>query len=274
MDPKEIVNIEIDVLLEAIHQRYDYDFSQYARASLNRLVHDFLIKENYATPSQLIPNILYDEDTFDRFLLELSVTFTEFFRDPSYFNAITEIIFPVLKTYPFFKIWFAGCATGEEVYSLAILLAEANLLKRAKIYATDYNKQAIAIAKSGIYDAKKIEGKALAYSNAGGNSVLSHYYTKRHDTIKFNDSLQNDITFACHNLVKDSAFGEMHMVICRNVLIYFDQDLKDHTLNLLNNSLSKRGFICLGNKETLRYSVLHNQYSIISEENKMFRKIN
>ncbi|PCK03820.1 MAG: chemotaxis protein CheR [Alteromonadaceae bacterium] len=273
MDTKEIVDIEIDVLLEAIHRRYDYDFSKYARPSLNRRVQGFLMKEKLETPSQLIPNILRDKYLFDRFLAELSVTVTEFFRDPGFFNAVKETIFPILKTYPFFKIWHAGCATGEEVYSLAILLKEANLLGRARIYATDYNKQALSKAKSGVYPIKKLVDVESAYCDAGGNRRLTDYYTEADNEIKFNGSLQKDITFAYHNLVKDGVFGEMHMVICRNVLIYFDKDLRDHALTLFNNSLAKRGFICLGHKETLSYSVLHNEYNNLSGTNKIFRRV-
>jgi len=274
LDAKQIAEIEVDVLLEAIRLRYDYDFKNYARASLKRRVHSLLSKENLEMPYQLIPRILYDNKIFDKFLSEMSVTVTELFRDPPFFKSIQEIIFPVLKTYPYFKIWHAGCATGEEVYSLAILLKEAGLLDKAKIYATDYNKQSLDLAKAGIYDASNMEKNAEAYIKAGGKKSLDHYYTQQYDAFKFKDELNKNVTFAYHNLVKDGVFGEMHMVICRNVLIYFDKDLQNHAFTLFDNSMVKRGFLCLGSKETIDYSVLKSQYETFSKPNKIYRKKN
>ena len=274
MDAKKIAEIEVDVLLEAIRLRYDYDFKNYARASLKRRVHSLLSKENLEMPYQLIPRILYDNKIFDKFLSEMSVTVTELFRDPPFFKSIQEIIFPVLKTYPYFKIWHAGCATGEEVYSLAILLKEAGLLGKAKIYATDYNKRSLDIAKAGIYSASNMEKNSEAYLKAGGKKSLNHYYTEQYDAFKFKDDLNKNITFAYHNLVKDGVFGEMHAVICRNVLIYFDKDLQNHAFTLFDNSMVKRGFLCLGSKETIDYSVLKNQYETFSRSNKIYRKTN
>ncbi len=274
MDAKQIAEIEVDVLLEAIRLRYDYDFKNYARASLKRRVHSLLAKENLEMPYQLIPRILYDHKIFDKFLSEMSVTVTELFRDPPFFKSIQEIIFPVLKTYPYFKIWHAGCATGEEVYSLAILLKEAGLLDKAKIYATDYNKRSLDIAKAGIYDASNMEKNSEAYLKGGGKKSLDHYYTEQYDAFKFKDELNKNITFAYHNLVKDGVFGEMHVVICRNVLIYFDKDLQNHAFTLFDNSMVKRGFLCLGSKETIDYSVLKNQYETFSKPNKIYRKTN
>ncbi len=274
MDAKQIAEIEVDVLLEAIRLRYDYDFKNYARASLKRRVHSLLSKENLEMPYQLIPRILYDHKIFDKFLSEMSVTVTELFRDPPFFKSIQEIIFPVLKTYPYFKIWHAGCATGEEVYSLAILLKEAGLLDKAKIYATDYNKRSLDMAKAGIYSTGNMEKNSEAYLKAGGKKSLNNYYTQQYDAFKFNDDLKKNITFAYHNLVKDGVFGEMNMVICRNVLIYFDKDLQNHAFTLFDSSMIKRGFLCLGSKETIEYSVLKNQYETLSKPNKIYRKAN
>jgi len=274
LDAKQIAEIEVDVLLEAIRLRYDYDFKNYARASLKRRVHSLLAKENLEMPYQLIPRILYDHKIFDKFLSEMSVTVTELFRDPPFFKSIQEIIFPVLRTYPYFKIWHAGCATGEEVYSLAILLKEAGLLDKAKIYATDYNKRSLDIAKAGIYNADNMEKNSEAYLKAGGQKTLNNYYTEQYDAFKFKDDLNKNVTFAYHNLVKDGVFGEMHMVICRNVLIYFDKDLQNHAFTLFDNSMVKRGFLCLGSKETIDYSVLKSQYETFSKPNKIYRKLN
>jgi len=274
VDPKKIAEIEIDVLLEAIRLRYDYDFKSYARASLNRRVQSLLTKENLEMPYQLIPRILYDHTIFDKFLSEMSVTVTEFFRDPPFFKAIQDIIFPVLQTYPYVKIWHAGCATGEEVYSLAILLKEAGLLNKAKIYATDYNKRSLEVAKEGIYSTSNLEANKKAYLNAGGEKSLDHYYTEQYEAFKFQDSLKENMTFAYHNLVKDGVFGEMNIVICRNVLIYFDKDLQDHAFTLFNSSLVRKGFMCLGSKETIDYSAIKDQYETFSKPNKIFRRKN
>jgi len=272
MELTEIADIEIDTLLDAIRRRYDYDFSKYARSSLKRRINGLLIKEKLDMPYQLIPRILYDEEVFNRFLSELSVTVTEMYRDPEFFLNIVESIFPVLETYPYFKIWHAGCATGEEAYSLAILLKEAGLLNRAKIYATDYNNKSIDIAKQGIYNAENIELSNTSYIKAGGKHHFADYYSDHLEAIKFNDELKNSITFAYHNLVKDGVFGEMNLIICRNVFIYFDKELQDYVLNLFNESTISKGFLCLGNKETIRFSILKDKYNILSESNSIYRK--
>jgi len=272
MELTEIAEIEIDILLDAIRRRYDYDFSHYARSSLKRRVNGLLIKEKLDMPYQLIPRILYDEQVFNRFLSELSVTVTEMYRDPEFFLNLLESIFPVLDTYPYFKIWHAGCATGEEAYSLAILLKEAGLLNRAKIYATDYNNKSIDIAKKGLYSAENIEANKKSYLKAGGKKCFSDYYAKHYDAIKFDDELRNAITFAYHNLVKDGVFGEMNLIICRNVFIYFDNELQNDVLGLFNESVINKGFLCLGNKETIRFSVLKDKYEPISESNSIYRK--
>jgi len=272
MELTEIAEIEIDILLDAIRRRYDYDFSHYARSSLKRRVNGLLIKEKLDMPYQLIPRILYDEQVFNRFLSELSVTVTEMYRDPEFFFNLLESIFPVLDTYPYFKIWHAGCATGEEAYSLAILLKEAGLLSRAKIYATDYNNKSIDIAKKGLYSAENIEANNKSYLKAGGKKCFSDYYTKHYDAIKFDDELRSTITFAYHNLIKDGVFGEMNLIICRNVFIYFDNELQNDVLRLFNESIINKGFLCLGNKETIRFSILKDKYNSLSERNSIYRK--
>ena len=274
MELAEIAEIEIDTLLEAIRLRYDYDFSNYARSSLKRRINGLLIKEKLDMPYQLIPRILYDEQVFNRFLSELSVTVTEMYRDPEFFLNLVESVFPVLNTYPYFKIWHAGCATGEEAYSLAILLKEAGLLSRAKIYATDYNNISLDTAKQGIYSAENIQASNEGYLKAGGKHRFSNYYTEHDDAIKFDDDLSKAITFAYHNLVKDGVFGEMNLIICRNVLIYFDKELQNYVLNLFNDSAISKGFLCLGNKETIRFSSLKDKYKTLSEGNSIYRKNN
>ena len=272
MELTEIAEIEIDTLLEAIRLRYDYDFSNYARSSLKRRINGLLIKEKLDMPYQLIPRILYDEQVFNRFLSELSVTVTEMYRDPEFFENLIESVFPILDTYPYFKIWHAGCATGEEAYSLAILLKEAGLLSRAKIYATDYNNKSIDIAKQGIYSAENIEESNKNYIRSGGKDRFTDYYTEQYDAIVFNEDLRNSITFAYHNLVKDGVFGEMNLIICRNVFIYFDKKLQDYVLNLFNESTISKGFLCLGNKESIRFSMVKDKFITVSESNSIYRK--
>ena len=272
MELSEIAEIEIDVLLEAIRRRYDYDFSHYARSSLKRRINGLLVKEKLDMPYQLIPRILYDEEVFNRFLSELSVTVTEMYRDPEFFSNLIESIFPVLDTYPYFKIWHAGCATGEEAYSLAVLLKEAGLLNRAKIYATDYNNKSIDISNQGFYSGVNIELSNKCYLKACGKHSFSKYYTEHYDAIKFNDELRNAITFAYHNLVKDGVFGEMNLIICRNVFIYFDKELQNNVLRLFNESTVSKGFLCLGSKESLRFSILKDKFNTLSEANSIYRK--
>jgi len=272
MEIAEIAEIEIDTLLEAIKLRYDYDFTNYARSSLKRRIHGLLIKEKLEMPYQLIPRILYDEQVFDKFLAEMSVTVTEMFRDDDFFRQLKDVVFPVLSTYPFFKIWHAGCATGEEVYSLAILLREAGLLERAKIYATDYNNKSIDVAKQGIYSAENSKANEKSYLKAGGNKKLSDYYTKEYEAIKFDQELTSAITFAYHNLVKDGVFGEMNIIICRNVFIYFDKNLQNNVLNLFHQSSASKGFLCLGTKETLRFSNAKENYDVICEKNSIYQR--
>jgi len=272
MELNEIAEIEIDTLLDAIRRRYDYDFSHYARSSLKRRINGLLIKEKLDMPYQLIPRILYDEDVFNRFLSELSVTVTEMFRDPEFFLHLVEFVFPVLNTYPYFKIWHAGCATGEEAYSLAILLKEAGLLNRAKIYATDYNNKSIDIAKRGIYSIENTAASNNSYRKAGGKYKFCDYYTDDHQAIKFDDELRNAITFAYHNLVKDGVFGEMNLIICRNVFIYFDSQLQNYVLKLFNESAISKGFMCLGTKESIRFSILKDNFTTLCEKTSIYRK--
>ena len=272
MELTEIAEIEIDTLLEAIRLRYDYDFSNYARSSLKRRINGLLIKEKLDMPYQLIPRILYDEQVFNRFLSELSVTVTEMYRDPEFFENLIESVFPILDTYPYFKIWHAGCATGEEAYSLAILLKEAGLLSRAKIYATDYNNKSIDIAKQGVYSADNIKESNKNYIKSGGKDSFTDYYTEQFDAIVFNEDLRNSITFAYHNLVKDGVFGEMNLIICRNVFIYFDKELQNYVLNLFNESTISKGFLCLGNKESIRFSMVKDKFFTLSESNSIYRK--
>ncbi len=269
----ELESLEIDLLLEAIFRRYGYDFRHYARASLKRRVRQSLLRAGVERPSQLIPQLLDDRACFDLLLKDMSVTVTEMFRDPGFFAALRQRIIPLLKTYPFVKIWHAGCATGEEVYSLAILLQEEGLYERTQIYATDYNNHSLAVAKQGIYPLKQMERFAANYRQAGGRRNFADYYHSGYDAAKMQAALQRHVTFANHNLAADGVFGEMQLVICRNVLIYFDRQLQDRVLQLFSDSLSPRGILCLGNKESLAFSAVQARFEPLVGEQKIYKRI-
>lgn len=270
---QELERIEIELLLEAIFRRHGYDFRHYAKASLRRRISQSMGRADVTCIADLIPLALHDIVFFDSFLKDMSVTVTDMFRDPSFFEAVRTRVVPVLKTYPFIKIWHAGCATGEEVYSLAILLKEEGLYERSKIYATDYNNHSLAVAKEGIYPLKRVQQYSENYIRAGGRGSLSDYYHAKYDAAKISDSLKNNITFANHNLASDGVFGEMQLIVCRNVLIYFDQYLQSRVLSLLHDSLSPRGFLCLGTKESIKYSAVAERFETEVEGQKIYKKV-
>jgi len=272
MDIKKIEQIEVDALLDAVSRCYGYDFRNYAGASFKRRLKYCLEKNNYKHISEMIPRLLYDKLFFKEFLLNISVTVTEMFRDPDFYNRFKEKVLPVLKTYPFIKIWHAGCATGEEVYSMAILLHEAGFLDRAQIYATDFNQKALQIAREGIYPLDRLKEYIANYNKFDGASSFSTYYHAKYNAAKMRSFLKENIIFANHNLVTDKVFGEMNVVICRNVLIYFDRVLQDRVLSLFRDSLCHRGFLCLGNKESILQTVIEQEFEGVSRKEKIFRK--
>jgi chemotaxis protein methyltransferase CheR len=251
MQEKDIENIEVELLLDALHARYGYDFNHYAKASLKRRLQYFLSKQDLVYISDLIPKLLHDQPLFTEFVVDLSVTVTEMFRDPDFYVAFKEKVIPTLSTYPFIKIWHAGCATGEEVYSMAILLYEAGLLERSQLYATDFNQLALKIASKGIYPIDQMKTNAKNYSKFSQVGSLSDYYHAKYDSVKMKNHLRDHITFSRHNLVNDHHFGEMNVIICRNVLIYFDTTLQNRVISLFKESLMPRGILCLGRKESL-----------------------
>ena len=269
----ETENIELDLLLEGIHRRWGYDFRSYARASLKRRITKCKEDAGLEHISEMLPCVLHDKAFFDAFLKNLSVTITEMFRDPTFYRAIREHLVDYLKTYPFIKIWHAGCATGEEAYSMAILLQEEGLLGRATIYATDYNDEALDRAKGGMYSMEKIQQYTANYVASGGTQSFSDYYRARYGSAKMAPALTERITFSHHNLVTDGVFGEMNVVICRNVLIYFDKTLQNRTLTLFADSLCRRGFLCLGNKETLEFSTVSNSFESVVKKERIYRKV-
>ena len=272
MKPCEIENIEIDLLLDAIFRRYGHDFRHYARASVERRVRHFLSRAGCATISEMIPKLLHEETFFAGFLGQFSITVTEMFRDPFVYKSIRENVLPMLQTYPFIKVWHAGCASGEEAYSLAIVLKEADLYDQSTIYATDYNDLVLQKAREGIYDLESMKLFTKNYQDSGGKSSLSEYYHAEYGAIVMDKGLRRNITFANHNLVTDSVFSETHLILCRNVLIYFDRELQDRVLELFSDSLVRGGFLCLGSKESVQFSAVKDDFKIFDEKSRIYQK--
>lgn len=272
VDKKQIEKLQMDLLLEGIYQCYGYDFRDYAQASLKRRLQHHLLMTHSNNYLELLSNLLNNVEAFHNFILDITITVTEMFRDPYIYKAIQKYVIPVLKTYPFIKIWHAGCATGEEVYSMAILLHENGLLDKTQIYATDINPKALETAKAGIYPAEQVKTYSKNYQNAGGKVTLSKYFHANYGSVKMSDFLKKKITFAYHNLAIDRSFCEAQMIICRNVLIYFNNTLQDKVFTLFNESLSYGGFLFLGSKETLNFSNIKDQYDCILPKEKLYQK--
>lgn len=264
--------IEIDLLLAGIRTRYGYDFTHYSHASLVRRLDKAREQAKVLRFTELLDRLLHDEKCFDEFLKHMSITVTSMFRDPAFYRAIRERIVPLLKTYPFVKIWHAGCATGEEVYSMAMLLHEEGFIDRARIYATDFNKHSLDIAQQGVYPARHMEAYAANYREAGGLREFSDYYSAGYELAKFKDFLKERITFSYHNLVTDGVFGEMNLICCRNVLIYFDKTLQDQVLTKFSESLRHGGFLCLGNKESLNFTAIKQQFEVVEAKQRIYKK--
>jgi chemotaxis protein methyltransferase CheR len=271
MNNEDIEQIEINLLLEAIYQRYGYDFRRYSPASIKRRLQHHLAKTDYDTISDLIAAILRQPLAFQALFFDLSVTVTEMFRDPWFFLALREKVLPFLKTFPFINIWQAGCATGEEVYSLAILLKEEGLYDRSRIYATDFNDAALEKARARIYPLERMKEYSLNYQKAGGHRSLADYYQAHYHSTILDPGLQTNITFANHNLATDGVFAETHLILCRNVLIYFDRALQNRTLSIFRDSLRYNGFLCLGSKETIQFSDVHQDFVEFSAKEKIYQ---
>lgn len=264
--------LEMDLLLEALYRQFGYDFRNYNKAHVKRRLIFRMQQLGLKSFSQLQHQILYDNSTLALVLKDLSINVTEMYRDPSFYNSLRKDVIPVLRTYPYLKIWHAGCATGEEVYSFAILLKEEGLYDRSQIYATDFNTEVLEIAKKGIYPTSRIKEYTYNYQAAGGKNSFSDYYVARYNAALFNPDLRQNIVFAEHNLVTDSVFAETHLIICRNVLIYFDRSLQNKVLNLFNDSLIKGGYLGLGSKETIMFSSIQEDFLITNPNEKIFQK--
>ncbi|WP_299579457.1 CheR family methyltransferase [uncultured Sunxiuqinia sp.] len=268
----DLLTIELQLLLEGIFQKYGYDFRNYSKAHIRRRVLNRLSLCRLETVSELQNKVLRDPDFFRDFLEDLSINVTEMFRDPDFYRSFRENIVPKLKTYTYFKVWHAGCATGEEVYSLAILLQEEGLLERCQFYATDFNRKVLEIAKEGVYQKADMELYERNYQLSGGKGKLSDYYNSMYGSVMFKKELSKRIVFADHNLVTDGVFAEVNLVMCRNVLIYFDKMLQDKVLNLLTESLVPAGYLCLGSKESLKFSTVENRFVALDDKQKIFKK--
>ena len=264
---------DLHLLMQAIYSQYSYDFRDYAGASQKRRVHKALAQLGYPTIPALQAAAAQDPAVFMQLLQYLTIPVSEMFRDPSFFLALRQQVVPVLRTYPSLKIWIAGCSTGEEVYSLAILLKEEGLLDRSLIYATDINPQSLAKARQGIFSLASIQGHTANYQAAGGQQAFSDYYTAAYDAAIFDKSLRDNITFADHSLATDSVFSETQLVLCRNVLIYFNKKLQDRALGLFHESLSHRGFMGLGSKESIDFSTYAARFEPLDRPERIFRKL-
>ena len=265
-------DVELKLLVEAIYHAYHYDFRRYARASLRRRLHAAMVRFDCQTLSQLQGRLLHESDVFAELLEYLTVQVSDMFRDPSYFRALREKVVPLLRTYPSLKIWIAGCSSGEEAYSMAILLREEGLLDRSLIYATDINPNALRRAEAGIYDAAKVADFTRNHHLSGGRSSLSDYYSAAYDRVIFDKNLRRNIVFSDHSLATDSVFAEMQLVSCRNVLIYFDRELQSRALDLFHESLCRKGFLGIGLRESLRFSSHADSFVEVSREDRIYQK--
>ncbi|GHE42486.1 CheR family methyltransferase [Sphingobacterium griseoflavum] len=271
LEPNVIKDEELEILLNDVFSVYGYDFTQYSKASLKRRVNRICVIDKFTSFAELRYHLLHHPEYLQRFVEEITVNVTEMFRDPGFFKALRDKVLPQLGTYPFIRIWLAGCSTGEEAYSMAILLREANLYNRSLIYATDLNPGVLEKAAKGIFPIAQMKLYSENYMLSGGLQDFSSYYMANYDVAKFDTKLSERIIFATHNLVSDSSFNEFQLVVCRNVLIYFDKELQNQVFTLFDESLDSLGFLALGAKETIRFSNLENRYKQLDTE-KIWRK--
>lgn len=264
---------ELNLLLETLMETYGYDFSNYARSSLKRRVARLLIIDKLPSFAELFYRVKYDAGYLPHFIEEITVNVTEMFRDPSVYKMLREEVLPVLATHPLIRIWHAGCATGEEVYSMAILLHEAGILHKSLLYATDINATVIENIKKGVFPLNAMKQYSENYIAAGGKKDFSSYYIAAYNSVRFNAELKTKMILATHNLVADRSFNEFSLILCRNVLIYFDKELQDKVFTLFDDSLEKSGFLVLGAKENIRFSSIASKFSQINKGEKIWRKI-
>ncbi len=265
--------IEIQLLTEGIYRHYGFDFRDYSLPSMRRRIWKRIYAEGLSTVSGLIEKILHDSSCMERLLLDLSINTTAMFRDPTFYLAFRQKVVPMLRTYPFVRLWHAGCSTGEEVYSMAMLLQEEGLYERCRIYATDINEAVLQKAKTGIFPISSMQENTANYMAAGGKGTFSQYYTARYDHAIFRPSLRENVVFAQHNLVTDSSFNHFNVIFCRNVLIYFNNVLQDRVQRLFLDSMEMFGILGLGKKESVRFTSVADNYEEIDAEEKIYRRI-
>jgi chemotaxis protein methyltransferase CheR len=269
----DVDEIELELLLEGVYRRYGFDFREYAPASLRRRVWRRVHAEGLPTLSALQDRLLHDPACMERLLLDLSINVTSMFRDPTFYAAFREKVVPLLRTYPFTRIWVAGCSTGEEVYSLAILLHEEGVAERARVYATDINESVLDRARAGVFPLDKMREYTQNYINAGGQRAFSEYYLAKYDGAQFQRSLVENVVFAQHNLVSDRSFNEFNVIVCRNVMIYFDRTLQDRVHRLFYESLVNFGVLALGAKESIKFSPHEGSYEEVDAAERLFKKV-
>lgn len=273
MNPHTDIDIEIKMLVEAVYLKYNYDFRDYTGASQKRRVLVALRELGCGTVSALQERVMHDPAAFSRLLQYLTIPVTEMFRDPEYFAALRAQVVPLLKTYPSVKVWVAGCSTGEEVYSLAIVLHEEGLLERTMIYATDINPESLDAARRGVFPLDRMRLYTENYQKAGGMHAFSDYYTAAYGGARFDRALVGHVTFADHSLATDSVFSETQFISCRNVMIYFNRRLQDRVLRLFHESLCHRGFLGLGSKESIEFSTWSNGFDVLARRERLYRKV-
>jgi len=263
-------NLEIELFLEVLCKKYGYDFRDYSKAHIKRRVMELKNRNGYHSITMMTNDLLWEKEFVKDVLLEFSVNFTEMFRDPDFYLYLRNEIPDILRTFPFIKIWHAGCSTGEEVYSLAIMLKEEGIYDKCRIYATDFNDRVLKLAESGIFPIDQIREYTSNYQRAGGKESFSDYYLSDDENVIMDSALKEKIVFANHNLVSDGVFGEMNLILCRNVLIYFNKDLQNRVFGLFKESLCNGGLLCLGSKESLKFSEVEDDFKIMNEQHKVY----
>jgi chemotaxis protein methyltransferase CheR len=269
----DVDEIELALLLEGVYRRYGFDFREYAPASLRRRVWRRVHAEELSTISALQDKLLHDPACMERLLLDLSINVTAMFRDPTFYVAFRQKVVPQLRTYPFARIWVAGCSTGEEVYSLAILLQEEGVYDRTRIYATDINQSVLDRARAGVFPLDKMREYTENYIRSGGGRAFSEYYLAKYDGAQFQRSLVENVVFAQHNLVSDRSFNEFNVIICRNVMIYFDRTLQNRVHHLFYDSLVTFGVLALGAKESIKFSPFEDRYAELDPDERLYKKV-
>ena len=265
--------LELQLLLEGVYRQYGFDFREYAPASLKRRVWRRVHAEHAGTIAGLLERVLHDPEVMERLLLDLSINVTSMFRDPTFYGAFRKQVVPLLKTYPFTRIWIAGCSTGEEVYSLAILLHEEGIYNRTRIYATDINETVLARAREGVFPLEKMQEYTENYIRAGGKRSFSEYYLAKYEGALFDRALTENVVWAPHNLVQDRSFNTFNTILCRNVMIYFDRALQTRVHQLFYDSLERFGILALGHKESIRFTGIENAYEELDVHERLYRKV-